>query len=269
MDNNDQHTPPSMWDNGSPRGGSLIPLQQYINDKTAKGKKKRAQDIATPQTLTLNVAQDTTAASWNKLPWISTESLIQLTSSGLPLAHAILITNQVPNDSTFSSGAAAGGFNASGQGFLLGIEQWYAYIPSAAGDGLTITAVLWDVSSELPAQTAQLAQAVQNSNTVTTVQILNRSSFKTDTLVTAATFPGTAVQYGASVVIPNSFAVAVVALPSNTKNVYLGYSNITANVTHGVELSAGMSVSLSVTNWNLIWISSDVGGEGVSIVSEI
>lgn len=69
--------------------------------------------------------------------------------------------------------------------------------------------------------------------------------------------------------VPNGFSVSIIAKKSNTKNIYLGNSNVNAQ-DHTVAdiLAPGDVRKLTITNWDLMWIDSDVDTEGVTIISE-
>jgi hypothetical protein len=60
--------------------------------------------------------------------------------------------------------------------------------------------------------------------------------------------------------------VTVIALDTNTGYIYLGGSNV-SSTNYGAKLSAKDSITLRVSNANLIYITSSVDGEGVSYVA--
>lgn len=80
---------------------------------------------------------------------------------------------------------------------------------------------------------------------------------------------GTAEQLngGTSLPVPNGATVSVTALPSNTGNVYVGDSSVSA--TTGDVLTPDTSVELPVTDVSSIYIDVDTGGEGVSWIVEV
>lgn len=83
------------------------------------------------------------------------------------------------------------------------------------------------------------------------------------------TTAGTAVQLP-SVSVPNGFQLTIIAKTGNTGYIYLGKSKALAeSATDRFDgLSAGLAVSLKITNANLVWVNSSVNGEGVSYLVE-
>lgn len=84
--------------------------------------------------------------------------------------------------------------------------------------------------------------------------------------VTAA---GTAEQLngGTSIAIPDGAELVVTALPNNTGNVYVGDSDVDS--TNGDVLTPDTSLSLPVTDVNIVYIDVDNDGEGVSWIVEV
>lgn len=79
---------------------------------------------------------------------------------------------------------------------------------------------------------------------------------------------GTAVQLP-SHPVPDDCQVTVIAKPGNTGTIYLGNSKAKAEGSDRFDgLSAGLAVSLKITNANLVWVDAAVGGEGVSYIVE-
>lgn len=60
--------------------------------------------------------------------------------------------------------------------------------------------------------------------------------------------------------------IIVVAKLSNTGSIYLGGSTV-SGTSYGVELRAGASFALPISNANLLHIDASVSGEGVSYVA--
>jgi hypothetical protein len=257
---------PEDQDLGTPFDFERFPLflRQMMTAVKQKGNYQRTLDVGVPRIVSLKTATDTTAASWVRLPEISRPSVLQLLLNGLPTAHSIYVTNSAPDDATETTGNFLS--NAGGTAYLLQTGIFWVYIPNVTGDPATFSALIFDVSSELPAQVSAL-QAAANSG-VTTVVTLNRSTFKTDNLT--VTNSGTPVNYATSRAVPNGYALAVTALATNTNKIYLGASSADALKTagHAVELNPGQSARLFVTNWNLIWIDADTNGEGIALGSE-
>jgi hypothetical protein len=79
--------------------------------------------------------------------------------------------------------------------------------------------------------------------------------------VKAVTTAGTRVQLDA---VPCQ-AVTVFARKSNAGKIYVGGSDVSASV-FGVELSTNESFTFNVSNANLIYIDTEVSGDGVSYV---
>ena len=78
---------------------------------------------------------------------------------------------------------------------------------------------------------------------------------------TTVTTAGTRVQ------LPTNTAVGIVikALTSNTGTIYVGSSLVSASI--GFQLLAGDTVSVDISNTNVLWIDSSVSGEGVTWLS--
>lgn len=96
----------------------------------------------------------------------------------------------------------------------------------------------------------------------------NRGAFfTTQKNVTTA---GTPVNCSAQA-IPNGFALSIKAKSSNTQKIYVGNSSANALSSNNVAyiLSPGETARLFVTNANLIWLDSDVNGEGVCLGAEV
>jgi len=81
---------------------------------------------------------------------------------------------------------------------------------------------------------------------------------------------GTAVQLTtSSIPIPDGFGLTVIAKPANTGYIYIGKSKVDAEGSQSFNgLSAGLAVSLKVTNIDLVWVTSTVDAEGVSWIVE-
>lgn len=60
--------------------------------------------------------------------------------------------------------------------------------------------------------------------------------------------------------------VTIIAKKGNTGSIFVGGSNVSSTV-YGAELEQKESITLSVSNANLIYIDSSVSGEGVSYVA--
>lgn len=60
--------------------------------------------------------------------------------------------------------------------------------------------------------------------------------------------------------------ITIIARRANTGYIYIGGGDVSSTV-YGVELQAKDSITLSISNTNLIYIDSSVSGEGVSYVA--
>jgi hypothetical protein len=76
------------------------------------------------------------------------------------------------------------------------------------------------------------------------------------------------VSAGMRVNLPNypCREITIIGLSSNTGSIYVGGNDVSFSA-FGVELSAKDSITLTVSNTNLIWIDAAVSGEGVSYVA--
>jgi hypothetical protein len=84
------------------------------------------------------------------------------------------------------------------------------------------------------------------------------------------TTAGTAVQLSSNTPVAEGFMVTILAKPTNAGRILLGKTQALAQDTSNRfdGLTAGMSVSLAVTNLNSIWIDATINGEGVSWIVE-
>lgn len=64
---------------------------------------------------------------------------------------------------------------------------------------------------------------------------------------------------------PIKHSVTIKALAANTNNVYVGSSSVSA--TNGYVLDAGETLTLQISNLNLVYIDVDTNGEGVTFVA--
>lgn len=98
-------------------------------------------------------------------------------------------------------------------------------------------------------------------------RFLNANDIKT--FQKDVTTSGTPVQLTAANV-PEGVAIVVKAKRANTGVITVGDSSANAlnTGTDHFALQAGQSISLQVTNTDVIWIDSTVSGEGVEVVFE-
>ena len=123
----------------------------------------------------------------------------------------------------------------------------------------------------------QVAAGVTDDGNLDVVQLRVNPSTKrleVDATVTSSTAP-TSISHnktsvttaGTRVQMP-TFAcqsVTVKALVANTGLIYIGGSTVSS--TNGFQLSAGDSVSMDISNVNVLYIDSSVNGEGVSWIA--
>jgi hypothetical protein len=90
------------------------------------------------------------------------------------------------------------------------------------------------------------------------------------TAIKTVAVPSTAENCAAQA-IPNGFALVVKALPTNTGNTGVGFSQAAADLVTGAPfyLEPGASVRYFITNANLLWIDTIVAGNGVCLTAEI
>lgn len=73
---------------------------------------------------------------------------------------------------------------------------------------------------------------------------------------------------GTRVQLPNlpCREITIIARRTNTGYIYVG-GNTVSSTSFGAELEAKDSVTLKVSNTNLIWIDASVSGEGISYIA--
>lgn len=126
-------------------------------------------------------------------------------------------------------------------------------------------ALVTDVSTKNPAPqyynpTTDSYEVAQGSGGAIDVNVKSSSTLKgaLQTVTTA----GTRVQ------LPNypCREVTLIAKKGNTGSIYVGGNDVSSTV-FGAELTAKDSVTLAVSNTNLIYIDASVSGEGISYVA--
>lgn len=90
------------------------------------------------------------------------------------------------------------------------------------------------------------------------------------TLQKVVTTAGTPVQLSSDAAVSLGVKVTIKAKSANTKAIYIGYSSATALHTNTsyFKLESNENIELSVSNLNLIWLDSEVNGEGVEVIYE-
>jgi|1_EtaG_2_1085319.scaffolds.fasta_scaffold58833_1 hypothetical protein len=100
--------------------------------------------------------------------------------------------------------------------------------------------------------------AVNTNNSLKTIEEVPGTPYTNQFTVTTA---GTAVQLQTSA----NLSLTIKALAGNTGLIYVGDSTVDSST--GFELSAGDSVSLAISQNNVIWLDCSVNGEGVSVIA--
>jgi len=100
--------------------------------------------------------------------------------------------------------------------------------------------------------------AVNTNNSLKTIEEVPGTPYTNQFTVTTA---GTAVQLQTSA----NLSLTIKALAGNTGLIYVGDSTVDSS--NGFELSAGDSVSLAISQNNVIWLDCSVNGEGVSVIA--
>lgn len=78
----------------------------------------------------------------------------------------------------------------------------------------------------------------------------------------SVTTAGTAVQLPSNIIRE----ITIVALDTNTGFIYVGGAGVSSTV-YGIKLASKESITLRLSNSNLVYINSSVSGEGVSYVA--
>tara|TARA_Y100000310_G_C20637200_1_gene791827 strand:- start:126 stop:584 length:459 start_codon:yes stop_codon:yes gene_type:complete len=100
--------------------------------------------------------------------------------------------------------------------------------------------------------------AVNTNNSLKTIEEVPGTPYTNQFTVTTA---GTAVQLQTSA----NLSLTIKALAGNTGLIYVGDSTVDSST--GFELSAGDSVSLAISQNDVIWLDCSVNGEGVSVIA--
>lgn len=109
------------------------------------------------------------------------------------------------------------------------------------------------------------ANPVPVTGTIVVTPPVNRASFIGFTKTVAV--PGTAEKC-ATHAVPNGFSVAIKAIPTNTKTVWIGGTKAEAEA-HNVSLTpSGSGVNLFLTNTDEIWVDATIAGEGIELAVE-
>lgn len=146
-------------------------------------------------------------------------------------------------------------------------EIWI--VNTAAQAGKTLKISIGGAGASLSAGTSASGDATEakQDSIITAIGTLEDKFENQGSLAFGQTTVGTSeVVLAASQAVPCGFAVVVKALDANTGKVYVGLTGVLA--TTGFELSAGASVSVYVTNLNLIYVIADTAAQKVCYVVE-
>jgi hypothetical protein len=131
------------------------------------------------------------------------------------------------------------------------------------GDRLKVDAVLEVGDIEIG------AVEIKNHDTDDRVEVNSNNSLKIIEEVPSTPYTNqfTVTTAGTAVQLPSSanLSLTIKALAGNTGLIYVGDSGVDS--TSGFELSAGDSVSIAVSQNNLIWIDASVSGEKVCVIA--
>lgn len=151
------------------------------------------------------------------------------------------------------------------QGQALAAASMPVVLPAAQVTTLTPPAAITNYANETGGNLAaikadtdkipSLGSAAATSSVPVTDSRTSLGSAKT-TVTTA----GTRVQLGTN----TCSSITIKALSTNTGLIYVGTSTVASS--NGFQLSAGESISLDITNTNLVYIDSAVNGEGITSI---
>lgn len=102
----------------------------------------------------------------------------------------------------------------------------------------------------------------------TSTVLFNRTSFTVQSLQ-GILLPAAGGTQLPNITVPNGFALVIRATPGNAGNVYYAINSANTNVatTRGT-LAAGDSVSLYISNANLVWVAGSIAAQNVDITVE-
>ncbi|MDD4984409.1 MAG: hypothetical protein PHQ43_01270 [Dehalococcoidales bacterium] len=149
------------------------------------------------------------------------------------------------------------------QGKSWATNIWAGY-EVAIVDGNGVGQVRRIISNDRTSLTTQTDFDINPDNTSVFVirayrTLSNKPAWTNATKTVAAA--GTAEQLP-DLEVPDGFALAILALSTNTGYIYFGNSKANTE-THINRVSADFGITLNVNNTNLVWIDSSVNGEGV------
>lgn len=163
------------------------------------------------------------------------------------------------SDAIVAAGAT-GSISAKLRRATQGLEDLKTLISLGASSNV-IGHVINDASS------AVIGHVIVDSGTITAVTSITNnvntvevSATALNSGITTVTTAGTRVQTASNA----CKSVTVKAKLANTGKIYVG--NVTVSAANGFELGAGDTISLDISNTNLIYIDSSVNGEGISFI---
>jgi hypothetical protein len=141
-------------------------------------------------------------------------------------------------------------------------REYDKFIEDASGKtAVNTNLVVQDIeigAVEIKDHTSTDRASVNSNNALKTIEEVPGTPYNNQFTVATS---GTAVQLQTSA----NLSLTIKALAGNTGLIYVGDS--TVDSTNGFELSAGDSVSIAVSNNNVIWIDASVSGEKVCVIA--
>ena len=141
-------------------------------------------------------------------------------------------------------------------------REYDKFIEDASGKtAVNTNLVVQDIeigAVEIKDHTSTDRASVNSNNALKTIEEVPGTPYNNQFTVATA---GTAVQLQTSA----NLSLTIKSLAANTGLIYVGDSGVTS--ANGFELSAGDSVSIAVSQNNLIWIDASVSGEKVCVIA--
>jgi len=141
-------------------------------------------------------------------------------------------------------------------------REYDKFVEDASGNtALRTQIVVQDIeigAVEIKDHTSTDRVSVNSNNALKTIEEVPGTPYNNQFTVATA---GTAVQLQSSA----NLSLTIKALAGNTGLIYVGDSSVDSS--NGFELSAGDSVSIAVSQNNLIWIDASVSGEKVCVIA--
>ena len=141
-------------------------------------------------------------------------------------------------------------------------REYDKFVEDASGNtALRTQIVVQDIeigAVEIKDHTSTDRVSVNSNNALKTIEEVPGTPYTNQFAVATA---GTAVQLQSNATL----SLTIKALAANTGLIYVGGSSVDS--TSGFELSAGDSVSIAISNNNIIWIDASVSGEKVCVIA--